>query len=31
MVESLAKPGVRRLDQLEVEDWIDELCCRGGE
>ena len=31
MLESLAKPGGRRLDQIAVEDWIDELCSRGGE
>jgi hypothetical protein len=31
MLESLAKPGGNRLDQIAVEDWIDELCSRGGE
>jgi Fic/DOC family len=31
MLESLAKPGGKRLDQLAVEEWIDELCSRGGE
>ena len=31
MLESLAKPGGNRLDQIAVEDWIDELCSRDGE